>query len=488
MINKLNKRTFIRVLSLLLVLTLTVNTVLAPKRANAFLWSAFLPAAFSVPVVGQAALAIAVIGAGAYVGLKYNDKLNVSLGDIASKITSFWGTLSPSVQDEFTRQAESGNPEIEMTPEMKQAVSSYVRTNIDFNPTAEWRIPEYNLPTYQNGTNYTAATTWDIVNRYAPIFFEDYMGNDYVYMPESKSYSISEPEINLKMWKYAPNNGYTQNISGSHPWTWYSGYSSGYTAPVYNPYTAPALKNLTDVRIRVDGTLGIGEYRTTVNGSNITVFYNSAHNVVYDFYDVAIYKIAEVLVNVGFAPTFPNWVTEKKVDVGIPITGIKDTIPIPEGALQQGEAGTTVTVTQAGATTISQAYTGATTAEPPTGGGEGFGPKTPPWAPLAMILAFFDLIRAIVMYMGRALIFLMSLITVPMKPLGNEGMDYLLNFRITGTESKYFTNVIPMDISLIDLVRTLLTLGMSFAIYRAVTGAVNNGIETYLLFQRKERP
>lgn len=157
-------------------------------------------------------------------------------------------------------------------------------------------------------------------------------------------------------------------------------------------------------------------------------------------------------------------------------------IPIPRGAVDtDGKPIVTVpTIGRVGGVTtgdVAIGYTGtigavkeltaadsiAATATPP-GGGTG-----PPKAPSILAL-FLDMLRAILMYIYRLFMFILTLPATPSQPLTNPAMDFLLQVHIGGGNNTmgYFGGVIPINVRLLDLVRTMITIIMSFSVYKVL--------------------
>lgn len=175
-------------------------------------------------------------------------------------------------------------------------------------------------------------------------------------------------------------------------------------------------------------------------------------------------------------------VYEGPIDWSYPKPTIGDVTDAATGATT-----TTISVPIDGVQTAVNDYTLTRTNPNPPGNEPGGETPRIPWAPMVLIMAFFDLFRALLMYMIRALLFLLSLPTIASVPLSNPGLNMFLNYPITGGSSKYFTGVISATVTPIGIVRSMLTLGTAFAIYKAIAGAVNNGIDSLLLHKKIDK-
>lgn len=130
----------------MILLMLFFNCYVAP-RANAFAPALFLPAAFTVPVVGQALLVLAVVGAGIYIGTHTDqiDKVVTSFGDLTG---SYWNKLSSATKQKFADAsvgltANNVSQTIAMDSEMNDVVKDYVKMNVGVSKT---NVPDTQVP------------------------------------------------------------------------------------------------------------------------------------------------------------------------------------------------------------------------------------------------------------------------------------------------------------------------------------------------------
>lgn len=490
--NTLTKKIVLSFLSLVLVF----NFVMYPKqKAEAFAWAGFLPAAFTVPVAGQALLAATVIGAGAYIGIKYGDTIINKIKTDWSGIQAWYNNRTQTEKDNMASLAGTNVPAtstFSLNSSAKNLINLYLNGNTTyFIPKSVASIPASRIPSVANINSCISANGGGnagfsaCIAQFAPLSFVNTTSGIVFRLFPMEDTGVSPPRLRLFWyWWNGGTGAWTDNLVQS--------VSEGYTM---NPYSST--NGFKAANITIGNTVPVGEPTVQVLGTTDTgtetlqfLINNTDGTTIYDWYIPFMLRVEAMLKMYGVNPVRESW-----FDVVIPgglgkPLELEDEIKVPPGVVTGTSTSMTIQATEAQAIELGQAITADTAIEvPSTGkpGDPGTGNRTP-WAPLAIILAFIDLMRAILGYMIRALVFLGTLPFIPAKELGNEGLTYLLNFRIQGTDTnKYFTNVIPMDIALIDLIRSMLTLGIAFAIYKAIAGAVQNGLDSFTLFKRHDR-
>lgn len=106
------------------------------------------------------------------------------------------------------------------------------------------------------------------------------------------------------------------------------------------------------------------------------------------------------------------------------------------------------------------------------------GPKDPdgkdkdkpskPWAPLLILPMFLDMLKAILAYLVRLIKFITTIPLIPAVPLNNSGLQMFFNLGFGTRGSPYFPNLLPIDLKLIDLVRTMITIFLSFVVFKVI--------------------
>lgn len=96
-----------KLLITVLVAAILLNVTVKPQRADAaFNWAALAPVAVSLPGLGHAALLVAVVAAGVYVGLHYDDIVE-SITARYDKIADYFDTLPTETKAEFENAGQA---------------------------------------------------------------------------------------------------------------------------------------------------------------------------------------------------------------------------------------------------------------------------------------------------------------------------------------------------------------------------------------------
>jgi hypothetical protein len=479
-----------RVMVVLMALILVATIAIPPKKINAFSLSGMLPLAedlVPVPYVGEAALAF-VVGAAAYTGIKYGDKLDsINIGLNSTTLDNYWNSLTSTVKDEFN-SITSGldltkDNTIPMTADMTTAVHNYLLTAV-YTANNTYSIPTYNYPSSANGTvlpSTTGTASAEYISRYAPIYWEDYNGDSWAL---TFAGSITST---MQMYPFKLNK--TNN-------TWVAANS----APVApgSPTTWAGAGRLIPNN---DTTMNVGDVRYVTSATSLqtlNVYTNITGGTSFQSVAPSALLMYKNLILDGQSFGNVSWASWYGLNDMVMTPDPADSqAKIPANAIQEGVATDgSKTYNPVGAsdaataTTMSQSWTNTDTQTGTTNPGDPGSGNRIPWAPLAIFAAFIDLMRAILEYLIRALTFLGTLPLVPAQSLGNAGLDYFLNFDITsgtGMFGDFFTNVIPIDLSVIEIVRGLLSIGIAFAVYKAIATGLTNGLDSYSIFTLRDR-
>lgn len=334
------KKSFI-ILNVLLMLF--YSCYIAP-RAQAFAPALFLPAAFAVPVVGQAALVLAVVAAGIYVGThtKEIDKVLTSFGDITG---SYWNSLSASTKQKFADAsanltANNVSQSITMDADMNTAVKNYLRMNVGVSKTTvpDTRIPLPASPYVPSGGFAGSIHTEAYVNQYKALSMV-IAGTTYALVPIAYKYDQGANYLyNMDYWwcQQLANGTYSAVASTSSSYgtvgtlTFKMGaqrVQSWVKDPVMGPalqmvYTLPTLGSVLST-----APTAIGHYKKLAESTLVNVTITAAPWVDTTFPDTdAIPNVGELKVPAG---VITGTGSQVKVTVaeGVQTTTLVDSFP-----------------------------------------------------------------------------------------------------------------------------------------------------------------
>lgn len=176
---------------------------------------------------------------------------------------------------------------------------------------------------------------------------------------------------------------------------------------------------------------------------------------------VQTYGGLTVSIPTGWADTGWAYPIPQEKDLTKPVA-----IPIPTGAISYpnvGEGKLTLTGEQikTGIGTMTGEITG------PGGGENGENPPKNPWAPWALVTYFFDMLRAMLAYCVRLFTFITTIPLIPAIPLKNTGFEFLMNWKI-GVSSRYFPNLLPINVKFLTLIQTMISIFLSFIVFKVI--------------------
>lgn len=183
-------------ISCLIVLVLFFSTYVQTTKA-ALPFAAALPAAFAVPVAGQALLLVAIVAAGVYVGLEYGDEIKAAVTDFGKVTGEYWNSLSEPVRAKFAEAEASidfsaAEPvTIPIDAEMNAAVKGYIGQYYGYD-TASTDIFLVNLPaSFSAGSYYYAVYTAEFVDQYK-VMWTEISGTEYALVPADSNISTGK--------------------------------------------------------------------------------------------------------------------------------------------------------------------------------------------------------------------------------------------------------------------------------------------------------
>lgn len=396
-----------RLLKVVLVVALiTTSCFYKPQQANAFAWAGFLPAAFTVPVAGQALLAATAIGVGAYVGLKYGDTIVKKIRTDWTGIQAWYNNRTQIEKDNMAALAGSNVPAtttFNLNASAKNLIQQYLNGNTTyFIPKSAASIPTAkqattaNWNTCVNANGGGTAGSNACIPLFAPLTYTNIStGITFKIMP----LETSPTNIKFYWFWWDGGNAKYQDIDTVST-------SQGYTI---NPYSST--NGFRGGSIASDGTAPIGEPIVTVDGTTDTgqeylrfkVNTTDGTNI-WDYYIPAVLRIEAMLKMYGVNPVRESW-----LDVVIPgglgkPIELDDEIKVPPGVVTGTSTSMTVSATEAQATTMGQTITTDTTIEePPPSGGSGNTPPSTPmgkWNPFTWLKFLIDWFVWLIVFIG----------------------------------------------------------------------------------------
>lgn len=428
-----------------LVLILLFGVFVPVVQAIAF------PALFATPILGSsitaghALLTSLAISIGTYIALEFDEEIDYLITSVQTSISGLWNRLTNVERQEIEQVAQTSlsgsDAEYQISNETMDKIYDYAIS--EFTYVRPLHISTYGFlanyePFYPGTENVCGSKTSSTANACrADLIANGYgyqLTDQYYYLLSKASYDAVGNFTTIELDIFDTNG----------QWVMY--FNAGdYTVKSIYMYTSNIIdqlqfSNVNSMRFDIPRDMNLKPIQ-----------------IVQPLLDQISIGIGLNVPDIGLPPRAIDY-PDRPRDVAI---------PIPGGAVIPGTAEGTYDISLPIAQSIGESIVDVATGNPaPSPGGPGSGNNVP-WAPWAMVLAFLDMLRAIAAYLIRLLEFIVTLPMIPSVPLENAGFQMFMDLSI-GSGSRYFPNLLPINVSLLNVIQTILTIFMSLAVYRVI--------------------